>query len=238
MEWKRNNRYSILILLMLIIGSIGSDCKAQESISNEQWQEAVKDIDYGSAEPKEKEPEDKDEEVEKEERDSSSFFEIFEWGHPIAKVIAIILFVALIGFLVYLIIGLFLTRDVSIAGNSIGEHEMNLVLDDLEENLHESDLERALRLALESGNYKAAIRIYYLAVIKDMSVQGLISWKKEKTNYTYLKELYDTPWHQEFSNATLTFEQVWYGNISIDRKSFELMTPHFQNLLDKIKADE
>lgn len=241
MDWKLKSKFFFLVGLVFCLQLNSFTASSQESITKEQWQEAKRDIDYGSR--KEKEKKEKDQAIEekterKTENNGQSFFDLQVLGLPLATIFGGIIFVILAGFLVYLVIGLFIHRDVNIGKMKLSNEEMNMVLEDIEENLHESDLERALRLALEAGNYKAAIRIYYLAVIKDMSIKGLIRWKKDKTNYNYVNELLDTPWHQDFSSVTLAFERIWYGNVTVDKDKYELLTPRFQSLLNKIRANE
>ena len=47
-----------------------------------------------------------------------------------------------------------------------------------EEHIYESDLDRFIREATEQGNYALAIRLYYLAIIKELSLNRTILWKK------------------------------------------------------------
>ena len=237
MDWKQKNKFLFLLVLVFCFHLNSFTASSQETITKEQWQEAKKDIDYGSRRKKKAEPT-KEKKERKTENDSDSFINLPALDLPLANIFSAIIFVILGGFLVYTVIKLFINRDVNIGRIKPINEEMDMVLEDLEENLHESDLDRALRLALEAGNYKAAIRIYYLALIKDMSLKGLISWKKDKTNYNYVNELLDTPWHQDFSTATLAFERIWYGNVTVDKAKYELLTPRFQSLLNKIRENE
>ena len=62
-------------------------------------------------------------------------------------------------------------------------------MDNLDQYIHETDLERFLREALAQGNYTLAIRLYYLQVIKDLSAKSAIRWSREKTNRDYQREL-------------------------------------------------
>ena len=45
-------------------------------------------------------------------------------------------------------------------------------IETIEENIHESDLEKFIREALASENYSLAIRLYYLAIIKELIQNG------------------------------------------------------------------
>ena len=48
-----------------------------------------------------------------------------------------------------------------------------------------SDLDKYLEKALKEKNYRLAIRIHFLMIIKLLQDKELIKWKKEKTNFDY-----------------------------------------------------
>jgi hypothetical protein len=105
----------------------------------------------------------------------------------------------------------------------------------LDQYLHETDLDRFLRAALANGNYALAIRLYYLQAIKDLSGHGNIKWAKEKTNRDYLREMRNHPQHDHFRSATHTFERVWYGNEGLSADEFARLEPQFKSLLASIR---
>jgi len=49
-------------------------------------------------------------------------------------------------------------------------------IETIENNIHESDLDRYIREALAQENYTLAIRLYYLAIIKELSLNRIIKW--------------------------------------------------------------
>lgn len=87
----------------------------------------------------------------------------------------------------------------------------------LGENIHELDFPAQLRAAEEAGNLRLAVRLGYLAVLKQLSDRALIEWQPDKTNQAYLRELA----HQRpalrpaFAEATRQFEYVWYGELAL-----------------------
>ncbi|MEO0404153.1 MAG: DUF4129 domain-containing protein, partial [Bacteroidota bacterium] len=125
--------------------------------------------------------------------------------------------------------------DRSIKG--VDSVTLNMEIDQLEENLAESDLERALRLALASGNYRAAIRIWYLASIKELNRGGFIFWKKDKTNRQYIRELYGSALQRDFQKITLVFEKVWYGEYEIGKESYDYLKDDFSSFLNKLEGN-
>lgn len=99
-----------------------------------------------------------------------------------------------------------------------------------EEITERSTLEKLLRQALADKNYKLALRYYYLLMIAQYREQGLIQWRKDKTNYHYLRELKNHPLIADIRRATLLFEVAWYGDVVPDEAHMQ----QAQELFDKI----
>jgi hypothetical protein len=102
------------------------------------------------------------------------------------------------------------------------------------EDIHESDLERFLREALEANNYKLAIRVYYLMAIKRLSEKELIKWKKDKTNSAYVREMRTSSHFDAFREITQKFERVWFGGTEISKGGFELLQPKFKDFIKQV----
>lgn len=97
-----------------------------------------------------------------------------------------------------------------------------------------TELERRLEEALGRGDYREAVRIYFIFIIKDLSEKKWISWEKKKTNISYLIEMRSRPQYDLFNKSVSVFEVVWYGNYTIDQQSFKEVEPTFKQLLDAI----
>lgn len=108
-------------------------------------------------------------------------------------------------------------------------------LEKIEENIHESDLDKFIKQAESEENYNLAIRLYYLAIIKELSLSKLIKWKKNKTNRSYLNELGSSPFRAGFKKATTIFERVWYGDGLLDQKDYLVLKPQFQQWATETK---
>lgn len=104
------------------------------------------------------------------------------------------------------------------------------------ENIKELEVDRLLREALTSGNYRLAIRICFLGLLKKLDEDGLIVWKKDKTNRDYLSELYSkSRYFNEVKTVTLAYEQVWYGDHDLHQHSYENIISAFKNIDDKLR---
>lgn len=210
----------------------------KQDFDKQKWTETTEGLDY-SGEVLQEEKKEADQ-AEGEERDEPEYkeeaprFSLFNWNPgPIFQLIAIILIILLIAAIIYALIrsGLFH------ANKSVKQTDQEpRSLEDLEENIHESDLERALRLALEKGDFRMAIRIYYLIIIKELSVRQWINWKKDKTNGQYVREMFGRDEYQHFRSITLDFDRVWYGDVQVGENEYQLLHPRFRQFLDNLKT--
>ncbi|GEM_PF-6020658 len=103
-------------------------------------------------------------------------------------------------------------------------------LDWIEENLPEADVRTPLDMALESGAYRKAIRLYYLLIIKHLDEAGQVHWQPDKTNRTYLNETAGADYHSLFRRVTRIFEDIWYGERPVSVDYFHTVQPLFQRL--------
>jgi hypothetical protein len=204
-------------------------------LTEQDWEEAKRGIDYGAREPEEIE-----EEVEEPENEDSSEDDGPSWLEKILddlsgisinqKFLSAFLIGMVILILVWLIVKLVGNHQQN-ANTRLSSTELHFALDQAEENLEESDLDRLLRLALEQNDHKTAIRVYYLAVLKDLSIAGLIQWKKDKTNADYLKEMVAHHQFDSFRMATYAYEKVWYGDLEISAQDHAKLAPLFKRLI-------
>jgi hypothetical protein len=152
----------------------------------------------------------------------------------LSGIFKMLLWVLLIGILVVVLVYL-LNSDLFGPNNRKLSSATTIDLDNIEQHLQESDLEKYLRQALAQKEYKQAIRLYYLMLIKELSAKEYIEWRKEKTNRQYLYELSTKPMLQTpFRESTRIFERVWYGETAFEERDFEQVAPVFQGFLNKI----
>jgi hypothetical protein len=185
----------------------------------EKWQELKEGIDYSKEKtPEEKAPEEK-----------ATPQDVF----LIIKYLAIAI---TLGLLVWLLLRLATGDALFRPKNSKIKPEASTIrLAAIEENLLESDLDDPLRQAVQSGDYSMAVRLHYLSLLKELSLRKHIRWKKNKTNGEYLRELQGTVLFHPVQEATLVFERVWYGKISLRASEYGLIETSFRKTLDTVK---
>ena len=135
---------------------------------------------------------------------------------------------AIIGLIVYLVMN-----------NKPNVGNKKVDLDDYYEDVAPADiplteLQKRLKEALDKGDYRGAVRIYYLFILKDLSEKQWIFWEKEKTNMHYLREMGGKPEFDDFNKSISYFEVIWYGKRQIDQNQFQTIQPNFTNLLQKL----
>ncbi|HMI03166.1 MAG TPA: DUF4129 domain-containing protein [Pedobacter sp.] len=95
------------------------------------------------------------------------------------------------------------------------------------DNIHEIDFMAEIDKAISGGNYRLAVRLFYLRALKQLSDSGQISWQPEKTNQTYVSEIRDLQKRSLFETLTTQFEYIWYGEFYIDQENFNQVRSGF-----------
>lgn len=131
----------------------------------------------------------------------------------------IFLFIVVIVLLLLLIYFIF-KKQLLIKNKSIKNKHIEFSILDIEENLEQVELDEYIKKAISGNNYKLAIRLHYLNVLKQLSAADLIKWKKDKTNKNYLNELIQQSFVTQFRYLTVFFEKVWYGDAEANKQIY------------------
>jgi hypothetical protein len=203
----------------------------ERKFDEKKWESLTKDFDYS-----EQIVEDYDEEFDSlqtnpntnknaSQSDGSRLNSAF-WA-SLFQVVFIIIVVAVIVILLVNMLGagdLFAPRSRKISKSS------TFSIEEIENNIHETDLDKFIKEAVEGKKYALAIRLYYLAIIKELSHSKLIKWKRDKTNRNYLNEIRSTNLFDPFKEVTRIFERVWYGEGNLDEQKYLSIKPKFEHL--------
>jgi hypothetical protein len=199
----------------------------QQEFDKDAYQKATAGLDY-SVEKKEEKKRPKKQNTETPNFYISPFWaQFFQWFFILGAVL-------LVGFLVYKFVdgGNVFTRG----SRKINADSVDLDLAKIEENLQEIELDPHIRKAIAQKQFALATRLYYLAIIKELSAKNYIIWKKDKTNRAYLFEMRDHKHVKNFRTMTGIYERVWYGDTPIDEPSFMTIQPAFQDLLKILRG--
>ncbi|MEI6138643.1 MAG: hypothetical protein WCP85_05245 [Mariniphaga sp.] len=100
------------------------------------------------------------------------------------------------------------------------------------------DYDDAIRQFKARQQFRSAIRMYYLKVIKALLAQGYIQFSKEKTNFDYLHDLTNDEMKSQFSAITSIYNHVWYGDVEINEVQFLRLAQSFQSFYTTIDAQK
>jgi hypothetical protein len=96
------------------------------------------------------------------------------------------------------------------------------------ETIQGIDFGEAISQAIDSQQYRLAVRLLYLQTLKRLDDAQLIRYQREKTNRKYVYELAGTPYQRGFDRLTQQFDYVWYGNEPIDGNQFGRLQTEFR----------
>lgn len=147
----------------------------------------------------------------------------------------------LFGLIGYILIGLLVIGILYFAIKEFRKEKKTVLehsdLDDIED-IEKTDLEVYLAEAIAQKDYRLILRIKFLMILKELSLKGLIVWKKHKTNRTYSRELASTAVSTEFRAVAAIFDRVWYGLHAVDAERYDTLHPSFDSLLKGLKDEE
>ncbi|GAA4841540.1 DUF4129 domain-containing protein [Algivirga pacifica] len=220
--------YMIVVLILLpFLGSAQSEGTIiREYISRAAWEEKTVGKEYDF--------EVKKEEVEEEydPADFGPFFRFFLQLAPLLKGALIVLFIGLLAFLLIKMIPVYQENKEQ----KVIDYEVEITdAEQLTHQLQLHKLEYSLQQFLGTMAYRSAIRTYYLMVVKLLEENGHITWRKEKTNMDYIRELEGTALMEVFKTLTKAYENAWFGFILPTEEEFTVLSTSFDNFLQEIK---
>lgn len=208
------NRCGLFIsLLLLSVVSLGGQTDTvRAGFSRTEWAELTENLDYGPVqqdiERSRSQPPEQDEP-----RGGNAA--------DLMRVLIIILAAAGLAILLAALLGIGNPRNKKLA-------DPELTIQAIEENLHNAHLDDPIRQAEASEQYNLAIRLHFLRLLRELSLQGYIHWQKDKTNREYLLETARQPWHNRWEELTRIFERVRYGGRSLRGQEYQPLARRFE----------
>jgi hypothetical protein len=120
-------------------------------------------------------------------------------------------------------IGLFRKRKIVTAD---GEEK-----EEITEDIFAINYQREIDKAAAAGNYRLAVRLMFLRLLKNMAEKNIIRYQQDKTNFDYLMQLHGTSYYPHFFRITRNYEYSWYGKFDISEDNYRLIrndVDHFE----------
>lgn len=144
-----------------------------------------------------------------------------------------VIILGILAFLLYRI----LRNTVFNFDKKIDQKDLYQVFDE-NADIQDLDLDNILKDVLYKHDFKLAIRIKFLMVLKQLVNFEYIKWEKDKTNGEYLSEIRNNQNVDGFEYLVLIFERTWFGEIEITAKDFDILSVSFTNFITKLQKDE
>lgn len=205
---------------------------SKKEISKDTWKAATEGLDYTKKnKKKKKEPRDRSN---RRRNNREPIFNPFDFSNGAAdffRFLFVLIAVSVGAFILFRIMG-----GKVILSNKRVRQSTDFNIEELdEETIKETELDRYLREAIQKKDYRLAIRIYYLEVLKQLTISRFISFKKDKTNREYINEMRPSTHYEGFREITLAFDKAWYGEKDITSNDFDAVSPKFQSLIKAVQ---
>jgi hypothetical protein len=138
-----------------------------------------------------------------------------------------LLWIIVIGGFLAVVILYLINRNVQLfrkpAGNiSTGEDEVET------EDIFAINYQKEIDKAAASKNYRLAIRLMFLRLLKNMAQRNIIQYKPDRTNFDYLMQLSTTKYYQDFFRITRNYEYSWYGKFDVNDEAYKIIRQDFE----------
>lgn len=141
-----------------------------------------------------------------------------EKGSPFWGLFFKLLALVVVIFAIYMIVRAIIGKDsMWIFSKS---HKKIAVQDISEEDLQQMDFPTLINQTKETGDYRLAVRYYYLWLLKKLAAREIIKWNWDKTNSDYGYEIKDDTLRGEYNYLAYVYDYSWYGEFTLDEKAF------------------
>ncbi|HMK26196.1 MAG TPA: hypothetical protein VK483_09220 [Chitinophagaceae bacterium] len=119
---------------------------------------------------------------------------------------------------IFLYLGLFRRKN-----KPIQSQEEELVTEDIFAINYRKEIDKAEA----NANYRLAIRLMFLRLLKVMAEKNIIQYKQDRTNLDYLLQLHPTVYYNNFFRITRNYEYSWYGKFEVGEGAYKMIRNDF-----------
>lgn len=114
-------------------------------------------------------------------------------------------------------------------------HDLKQPEEEITEDIFAINYQKDIDRAAAQGNYRLAIRLMFLRVLKNLSERNIIRYKQDKTNLDYLMEVQPTAHYRDFFKVTRNYEYSWYGQFAINEEAYRIIRNEFDQFDKSIR---
>lgn len=98
------------------------------------------------------------------------------------------------------------------------------------------DFDQAISTQISHQNFRNAIRLLHLKILKELENQGVIRFAREKTNREYAREINDNKLKSDFFKLAGVYNRVWFGNFTISKDEYEMLAAGFYKFSEELNG--
>lgn len=156
---------------------------------------------------------------EKKQKEKSGFT-----AHPVFQTILWLIIIG--GFVTFLILYLYNSNaGLFRKSTSIVGEETEMETNDIFAINYQKEIEKAVGMS----NYRLAVRLMFLRLLRDLSDKNIIQYKQDSTNFDYMMQLRSTVMYPDFFRIARNYEYSWYGQFDIDKEKYFIIKKEFEN---------
>jgi hypothetical protein len=93
--------------------------------------------------------------------------------------------------------------------------------DEETQDIYNIDFDKAITAAINEGNFRLAVRLQYLQLLRLLSDKNIIDFNPHRPNSDYVMQLFGTNYYPDFFRITRYFEYAWYGGFPVSASAFD-----------------
>jgi hypothetical protein len=140
----------------------------------------------------------------------------------------------IIGGFISVVVWYLISSNVSIFSRSPREIKQGDI-EDSSENIFEINFEKEISKAISESQYRIAVRLMFLNILKNLSQKNIIAYKQGRTNFDYLMQIQSTGYYKDFFRLTRDYEYTWYGKFDISFETFSIIRNNFESFRNRIQ---
>lgn len=107
--------------------------------------------------------------------------------------------------------------------------------DEIPEDIFAINYQKEIDKAIANGNYRLAVRLMFLRLLKQMAEKNVINYKQDRTNLDYLMQLHPTGYYNNFFRITRNYEYSWYGQFAVSEDAYTIIRTDFDQMDKQLK---
>jgi len=128
---------------------------------------------------------------------------------------------------------------IYLSSSNVGLFRRSRIINEETEEMETTDIfainyQKEIDKAIASNDFRLAVRLMYLKLLKQLADRNIIQYKHDSTNFEYLLQLQSTNMYPEFYKLTRNYEYSWYGQFEVDKEKFAVIRKDFDQFDRKL----